>query len=191
MTFPESNQAWILTDLNHVLHWNVVWSHVRVEDNSTVTGFHLVHGWGKERHLYFAARYSRPFDHYKIISDGKPVVYGGDRFRTRSEIEGGAVRFQSRSEAAGANLQFLAEYNTKKDEAIQVKVAVSAVSAANALKNLDADIPHWDFDQVRRETREKWERELSKIQIEGSQEEKETFYTAMYHAFTTPNLYKT
>jgi predicted alpha-1,2-mannosidase len=190
ITFPESKRAWILTDLKHVLHWNVVWSHVRVEDNSTVTGFHLEHGWAKERYLYFAARYSRPFDSYKIISDGKAVVYGGDRFRTRSEIEGGAVRFQSRSEAAGANLRFLAEYNAKKDEVIQVKIAVSAVSAANALKNLDADLPHWDFDRVRTETCKKWDRELSKIQIEGTQEEKETFYTAMYHAFTTPNLYQ-
>ena len=87
-------------------------------------------------------------------------------------------------------MQFLAEYNTSKDEVIQVKIAVSAVSAENALKNLDADLPHWDFDKVRNETRKKWDRELSKIQIEGTQEEKETFYTAMYHAFIAPNLYQ-
>ncbi len=190
ITFPESKKAWVLTDLKHVLHWDTVWSHARIEDNSTITGFHLLHGWAKERYLYFAARYSRPFDQCRIISDGKAVVYGGNRFRTRSEIEGGAVRFQSRLEAAGANLRVLAEYNTKKDEVILVKIAVSAVSAENALKNLDADIPHWDFDRVRAETCKKWDRELSKIQIEGTQQEKETFYTAMYHAFTTPNLYQ-
>jgi putative alpha-1,2-mannosidase len=58
MTFPESSQASIMTDLSHVLSggkWKVVWSHVRVEDESTVTGYHLVSGWGPERHLYFAA----------------------------------------------------------------------------------------------------------------------------------------
>jgi predicted alpha-1,2-mannosidase len=190
ITFPESKQAWILTDLKHVLHWNIVWSHVRVEDDSTVTGYHLSNGWAKERHLFFAARYSRPFKDYKILSDGKVVVYGGDRFRSRSEVEGGAIRFQSRAEAAGANLQFLAEYDTKKDDAVQVKIAVSAVSAENALKNLDADLPHWDFERVRGETCKKWDRELSKIQIEGTQAEKETFYSAMYHAFNTPNLYQ-
>jgi predicted alpha-1,2-mannosidase len=189
-TFPESRQAWIMTDLKHVLHWDVVWSHVRVEDRSTITGYHLAYGWAKERHLFFAARYSRPFDDYLITCDGKPVVYGGDRFRSRSEIEGGALRFQSRSEAAGANLRFLAKYDTKKDDVIQVKIAVSAVSAENALKNLDADISDWDFEKVRNETRKKWDRELGKIQIEGTQEEKETFYTAMYHAFNTPNLYQ-
>ena len=58
------------------------------------------------------------------------------------------------------------------------------------MKNLDAEIPDWDFERVRRETREKWNRELAKIEIEGSQEEKETFYTSMYHAFLAPNLYQ-
>jgi predicted alpha-1,2-mannosidase len=180
MTFPESNEASILTDLSHVLSgkaWKVIWSHVRVENETTVTGFHLVNGWGPERHLYFAAKYSRPFDHFQIISNGNPVIYN-------------TYRFQSRREAAGANLRFLAEYKTKKDEPILIKVAISSVSAANALKNLDAEIPDWNFEKVRDDTRKKWDRELSKIQIEGTQEQKETFYTAMYHSFTTPNLYQ-
>jgi hypothetical protein len=97
-------------------------------------------------------------------------------FRSRSEVEGGVRRFQSRSEAAGANLQFLAEYDTKKDEVIQVKIAVSAVSAENALKNLDAEIPDWNFAQVRGETRQKWDRELGKIRIEGTREEKKPLH---------------
>ncbi len=179
-TFPESDQASIMTDLSHVLsgaRWNVVWSHVRVENESTVTGFHLVNGWARERYLYFAARYSRPFDRYQIVSSGKPVLYN-------------TYRFRSRNEAAGTNLQFLAEYKTRTNEVILVKLAVSAVSAANALKNLDAEIPDWDFERVQRETRDQWDRELSRIEIEGSREEKETFYTGMYHAFLAPNLYQ-
>ena len=191
ITFPESKQAWILTDLKHVLHWDVVWSHVRVEDNSTVTGFHLAHGWAKERlsllRRALLAAVRRLPDHQRRQARRlrrRPLPHAGRRSK--------AARSASRaaSEAAGANLRFLAEYNTKKDEVIQVKIAVSAVSAENALKNLDADLPHWDFDKVRNETCKKWDRELSKIQIEGTQEEKETFYTAMYHAFTTPNLYQ-
>jgi len=182
-TFPQSDSASVMTDLQHFLSGNrfrLIWSHVRVEDSSTVTGFHLVNGWAKERYLYFAARYSRPFDRHRIMSNGKEVKY--DSYAT--------YRFRSRNEAAGTNLQFLAEYKTQSDEVITVKVAVSAISAANALQNLDAEIPHWDFDRVVRETRQKWDRELAKIQIEGTQEEKETFYTAMYHAFLAPNLYQ-
>ncbi len=123
-----------MTDLQHFLSgskFKLIWSHVRVEDQSTITGFHLVNGWGKERYLYFAARYSRPFDRFRIMSDGKEVKY--DSYQS--------YRFRSSREAAGTNLQFLAEYKTTADEAILVKAAVSPVSAANALQNLDCRDP--------------------------------------------------
>ncbi|MCA9235238.1 MAG: GH92 family glycosyl hydrolase [Planctomycetales bacterium] len=181
-TFPASEQASIMTDLQHFLRGNrfkLIWSHVRVEDPATVTGYHLINGWGKERYLYFAARYSRPFDSHRIMSDGNEVRY--DSYKN--------YRFRSRNEAAGTNLQFLAEYKTHADEVITVKVAVSAVSAANALKNLDAGAPGWDFDAMREATRKAWDEELSRIQIEGDAAEKETFYTALYHCFLAPNLY--
>src|SRR5215469_15844618 len=77
-TFPASDETSILTDLSHMINgsrWHVAESRVRIEDNSTVTGFHLVNGWAKERYLYFAARYSRPFDEGEIINDRKPVIY--------------------------------------------------------------------------------------------------------------------
>ncbi len=182
-TFPESDQASIMTDLQHFLSGNrfkLIWSHVRVEDPATVTGFHLVNGWGKERYLYYAARYSRPFDKHRIMSNGQEVKY--DSFKT--------YRFRSRNEAAGTNLQFLAEYKTKPNEVIMVKVAVSPISAANALKNLDAEIPDWNFEGLVQSTREKWNRELSRIEIEGSTQDKETFYTSMYHLCLAPNMYQ-
>ena len=182
-TFPASDHASIMTDLQHFLRGNrfkLIWSHIRVEDPATVTGFHLINGWGRERYLYFAARYSRPFDSHRIMSNGNEVRY--DSYKN--------YRFRSRNEAAGTNLQFLAEYKTHADEAITVKVAVSAVSAANALRNLDAEAPGWDFDAMREATRQQWDQELSRIQIEGSPEDKETFYTAMYHCFQAPNLYE-
>ncbi len=184
-TFPASDRASIMTDLQHFLsgkRFKLLWSHVRVEDESTITGFHLINGWGKERYLYFAARYSKPFDRFRIISDGKEVKY--DSYQN--------YRFRSRREAAGTNLQFLAEYKTAAGEAILVKAAVSAVSAANALQNLDAEIPPKDFDFARivRESREKWDRELGRMEIEGSPGEKETFYTAMYHLCLAPSLFQ-
>jgi predicted alpha-1,2-mannosidase len=177
MTFPATDSAFILTDLTHVLRWNVVWSRVRVENDSTLTGFHRVNGWAKDRALYFAARYSRKFDDYRIMTDGKPVIYN-------------TYRFRSASEAAGKDLQFLAHYRTRGREVIMVKIGISAVSAANALHNLEAEIPRWDFDKVRRETRATWERELNRIRIGGTTGQKETFYTSMYHAFLAPCLYE-
>ncbi|HEV2391028.1 MAG TPA: GH92 family glycosyl hydrolase [Verrucomicrobiae bacterium] len=184
-TFPQSDEAWIMTDMQHFLsgkRFHLIWSHLRVEDRSTITGFHLINGWARERYLYFAARYSKPFDRYRIMNNGVEAKY--DSYRT--------YRFRSRNEAAGTNLQFLAGYNTSPGEPILVKVAVSAVSAANALQNLDSEIPpgDWNFQRMVDATRRQWDQELSKIQIEGSEEEKETFYTGMYHAFLAPNLYE-
>jgi predicted alpha-1,2-mannosidase len=176
-TYPASDSAFVLVDLSHVLRWPVVWSHVRVENDSTITGFHLVNGWAKERYLYFAAKFSRPFGDYVIMKDGTPVVYN-------------TYRFRSRSEANGRSLQLCAQYATRANEAILVKVAVSATSAVNAMKNLDAEIPDWDFATVRRMTRDAWNHELARIEIDGTPREKETFYTAMYHAFLAPNLYE-
>ncbi|HEY5132574.1 MAG TPA: glycoside hydrolase domain-containing protein, partial [Candidatus Krumholzibacteriaceae bacterium] len=177
LTYPASDSAFVLVDLKHVLRWDVVWSDLRVENDSTITGFHLVNGWAKERYLYFAARFSRRFDDYGIMKDGKAVVYN-------------TYRFRSRSEATGKSIQFYAHYKTRGGEAILIKVGISATSAANALKNLEAEIPDWSFDRVLRETREKWNRELARIEIDGTQEEKETFYTSMYHAFLAPELYQ-
>ena len=119
MTFPAKRPG-VDPHRSQPLHagkrWKLVWSHVRVERPlRTVTGFHLVNGWGKERYLYFAAQYSRPFDRFTIISDGKPVIYDS------------ATVSAAAAEAAGTNLQFLAKYKTKPDEVILVKVAVSAV----------------------------------------------------------------
>lgn len=177
LTFPKADSAYILTDLKHVLRWNVVWSAIRVPDDSTITGYHIVNGWGKDRHLYFAARYSKPFDHYCIMNDGKPVLYNGYRFR-------------STRESFGKNIQFLAGYKTTGQEVIQVKIAISATSMENALKNLDTEIPDWNFERIRNETRGKWDKELSKITVTCSESDKEVFYTSLYHAFMAPNLYQ-
>jgi predicted alpha-1,2-mannosidase len=182
-TFPATDKATILTDLSHVINggrWQVAQARLRIEDNSTVTGFHLVNGWAPERYLYFAARFSRPFDEAFILSNGRPLVYNSYAY----------YRFHSRNEASGTALQFLARYTTHADEVIQVKVAVSTVSTSNALQNLDAEIPDWDFEKLKESTRARWDRELSRIEIEGSQAQKETFYTSLYHAFLVPNLHQ-
>jgi len=176
-TFPKTDSASILVDLGRNLRWNVIWSGIRILNDSTITGYHMVNGWAKERYVYFKAVFSRPFDETTLMSDGKKVFYNGYRFR-------------SSNECAGKNLQFLAGFRTRKDEQILVKLAISAVSAENAAVNMEAEIPHWNFDKVLNETREKWNKELGKVQVEGSREQKETFYSALYHAFLTPVLFQ-
>ena len=120
-TFPATDSASLLVDLSKNLRWTVIWSNIRVLNDSTITGYHMVNGWAKERYVYFMAVFSKPFDNFSIISDGKRVFYNGYRFR-------------SSEECAGKNLQFLASYKTKPGEKILVRVAISAVSADNAGK---------------------------------------------------------
>ena len=71
-----------------------------------------------------------------------------------------------------------------------IKVGISAVSTEGAKANLQAEIPHWDFEKTKAETTDIWEKELSKIIVEGKSEtQKEIFYTALYHSLLNPNLY--
>ena len=79
----------------------------------------------------------------------------------------------------------------KKNEEIYVKMGVSTVSSENALENLTVEIPHWDFDKVKKEAENKWNQELSKIDITTDDlKKKRVFYTAMYHTMIAPNLYQ-
>jgi len=155
----------------------VIWSNVRVINDSTITGFHLVNGWAKERYVYFTAVFSRTFDECGIMNEGKKVKYDGYRFR-------------SEYESWGKNLQFYARFKTKDQEKILVKVGISAISTKSAAWNMNQEISHWDFEKTWKETKEKWNKELSVIDITGTKEEKETFYTALYHTFLTPIQYQ-
>jgi len=78
----------------------------------------------------------------------------------------------------------------KLQEPLLIKVGLSAVSTEGAKANLQSEIPHWDFEKTKAETTDLWEKELSKILVEGkSEEQKEIFYTALYHSLLNPNLY--
>ena len=71
-----------------------------------------------------------------------------------------------------------------------VKVGVSAVDMDGARKNVEAEIPEWDFNGVRSAARESWNNYLAKIDIETSDKDQRVmFYTALYHTGVQPNLF--
>ena len=79
----------------------------------------------------------------------------------------------------------------EENEKINIKFALSPVSTNGALRNLTAEIPHWDFNKIREETKEKWNKELSKIEVNTINDaDKINFYTAMYHTNLSPILYE-
>lgn len=70
-----------------------------------------------------------------------------------------------------------------------IKVGMSSVDKAGAQKNLEAEIPDWEFNDLRANASRKWNDELNKIDYQASEEDKITFYTALYHSFLNPNIF--
>lgn len=175
-TYPKSEQAFIMIDMNHTLWQSCEWSNLRMENDSTLTGYKLVKGWGPERHVYFTAVFSKKLKNLRFMQDKKPVIYNTSRFR-------------SCYEAWGKNLMACISFEAAEGEEIIVKTAVSAVSTAGATLNLQ-ELNGMTFDSLREKGVSLWEQELAKYQIEAEPEVKEAFYTAAYRAALHPFVFQ-
>lgn len=92
-------------------------------------------------------------------------------------------------EMAGDNLGYRFTYDAEDGEQICVQMGVSFVSCENARQNLEAEQPACNFDQVRAESHRQWEEALERVKVSGgTEEQKEIFYTALYHALLHPNV---
>ena len=183
-TFPESDEAHIVLDLMAGIYnydEKNVWTFVRVENDTLVTGFRQTNGWARTRKVYFAMSFSKPFVKYGQANYDDNVYKG---FWRKFDQE------ENFPEMAGEKLRTYFDFKTGKDEKIKIKFAISPVSTEGALANMKAEIPHWDFEQVKKEGRELWNKELNKAVVETtSEEDMVNFYTAMYHAFLGPTEY--
>ena len=177
-TYPASESSFIMVDLDHTLRWKCEWSTVRLLDEHTIIGSKIVAGWNPGRHVYFAARFSEPIEDFLILQEGKPVIYNTKRFR-------------SSLEAWGRGLQACVRVPSGAGPQGSVKVAVSAVGTDGALKNL-AELDGKDFDAVRAEAENLWEKELGKYELDPSCDlrTKETFYTSVYRTAQHPILFQ-
>jgi predicted alpha-1,2-mannosidase len=184
-TFPESKDAHIILDLvyNVYHHDNKnVWTFIRVENDSLITGYRQTKGWARTKKIFFAMQFSKPFKSYghKNYDD---VKYDGF-YRRFNQTE-------NFPEMAGKDIRAYFNFDTEEDEVIQMKFALSHVSSVGAKNNLSVEIPHWDFDKTRSETEDKWNTELGKIDVETiTEEDRTTFYTALYHTNLSPIIFE-
>ena len=183
-TFPKSDNAHIILDLMHGIYDYAdknVWTFVRVENDHTIVGYRQTNGWARTRTVYFAMEFSKPF-----------VSYGFKNF-AKEDYKGFWRKFDQTKnfpEMAGKQIRAHFDFNTRDKEKIQVKFALSPVSTTGAMKNLETEIPHWDFERTKREGEAAWNRELGKIAVTTLDKgEMTNFYTAMYHAFISPTVY--
>ncbi len=76
------------------------------------------------------------------------------------------------------------------EKQVMAKVGVSSVSIENAIANLDASLPGWDFEATQKAASDAWEKELTKIKIQSSDSVQKTiFYTSLYHTMVAPALF--
>lgn len=184
-TFPKSDEAHFILDMMYSIYNHEdknVWTFIRIENDSTVTGYRQTTGWARTRIEYFAMKFSKPF-----------VSYGHKKYDT-VPYKGFYRQFNQEEnfpEMAGQNIRAYFNFKTEENEQIKIKFALSAVSTEGALLNLETEIPHWDFDKTKAETQAKWNAELAKIEVETlTRADKENFYTAMYHTMLSPILYE-
>lgn len=184
-TFPKSDKAHIILDLVYnVYHYDNknVWTFIRVENDSMITGYRETKGWARTRKVFFAMQFSKSFKSYGHKKYDE-VTYNGF-YRRFNEGE-------NFPEMAGKDIRAYFNFDTNEGEQIKVKFALSSVSSEGALKNLNAEIPHWDFEKTKTETNAKWNKELSKIEVKTmTPEDKITFYTALYHTNLSPIIYE-
>lgn len=175
-TYPKSEKAFIMIDMNHTLWHSCEWANLRVLNDSTIVGSKLVKGWGPERHVFFAAVFSNKLSGFRIMQDKKPVIYNTSRFR-------------SSNEAWGKNLMACVSFATNDGEAVTVRVAVSGVSTDGAVDNL-RESEGISFDVLKAKGEQLWEKELSKYIVKGDEKTKRTFYTSAYHAALHPFVFQ-
>lgn len=165
--FPEKGERALLLDLAFKVNWdNAMESMIKIVDDHTVVGYRLSKGWAKDQRIYFAARFSESFS--ALVGENKFVK--------------AQVGKEYHSKGMTASLSFAS--NTKE---VMAKVGISSASVDGALKNLEVELPNWDFEAVKSKADAIWENELAKTRVEGKDTKAKTiFYTAAYHSYLAP-----
>lgn len=183
-TFPQSDESHIILDLMAGIYnypGKNVWTYIRVVNDTLVTGYRQTNGWARNRTLYFAMVFSRPFYRHGFQNNASKEVYRGfwRKFDQTKDFP----------EMAASQIRSHFDFKTTAGEQIKIKFALSPVSMDGAINNLQTEIPGWDFDKVKQDGQRLWENELQKIEVKASEANKQNFYTALYHTLINPTVY--
>ena len=166
-TFPESKESGFILDMDYNIQQqtNQVME-VEAVNDTVLCGYKRSAYWAWQQDLYFYAVFSKPFTH-TLYTD--TIEEGGQQIPV---------------------CKMLLRFDTAEDEQVMVRFSISSVDGEGARQNLLAELPDWDFDKVRADARKTWNDCLSKIEVKTEDPDQlAIFYTAMYHAFLSPNLF--
>ncbi len=165
-TFANANDNSIILDLKH--RDEVLESSLKLEDSVTVSGLRRSKSWAENQYIYFVAKFSKPVKNFGIWNNEK-----------REHKNFG-------ESLSSKNIKAFFQFDLSADKNIYVKVALSPVSVDGAKKNLEAELPGWNFEQTRLASEKQWNTELAKIEVKGDAEKQKIFYTALYHTVVVP-----
>lgn len=164
-TFPEAEDAGFILDFDYSIERQ---TNEEIISDTEIRGHKKTVYWAFDQYINFYAKFSKPFT-YTLVTDSVALEEGGPLLPTA---------------------KVLLQFPTAQNEEVLVKVGVSAVDMDGARKNVEAEIPGWDFDGVRSAARQAWNDYLSKIDIRTQNADQRTmFYTALYHTGLQPNLF--
>jgi predicted alpha-1,2-mannosidase len=151
---------------------------VRIDlEHQEITGENPVH------RIYAGAGQPAGFSGWVVVQFDRPFEVGGTwagAKRTDGALEQGAD---------AVPLGAFVSFKLPKDGVVRVRIGTSFVSLDEARKNLQTEIPNWDFDAVAAQAHKAWDQALGEVEIAGTSPDRVTFYTAMYHSMLLPRIF--
>ncbi|HEY4209742.1 MAG TPA: GH92 family glycosyl hydrolase [Puia sp.] len=172
-TFPVHAEAHILIDLRegNYAGWmrtDKIRGYLEKAGSHILKGWRNSSGWASDRRIYFAIESSVPVGNLVLFDS--TAEHAGDALESASVK--GLLTFRS------------------DGRPVLLKVGISPVSSDEALANIRAELPGWDFQAVVKAGEDKWSKALSLVEVQTKDDAfRRVFYTALYHTMITPALY--
>jgi predicted alpha-1,2-mannosidase len=159
-TYP-TNTAYLLVDLQHGLLFItdslVLESNVQIEGNNTISGYCHTKNW-VNRKYFFTIVFNQPFSQATLLE----------------------------RKAKEAAPRYVLQFDLK-NQILETKIALSTVSVAGAIQNLNKELPNWDFTNTVNKAKQIWNSYLNRIVIDADNTQKTIFYSSLYRLFIQPS----
>ncbi|MFF4402274.1 GH92 family glycosyl hydrolase [Streptomyces sp. NPDC001480] len=174
-TYPAGSRASLLIDVSGSVNGASDARATVDRARRTITGYVTSGGFcgsGNRYRVYFSATFDQPFAAVGTWHDAV-VSPGGERVDTARADSGAYVTF-----------------DTTRSRTVGVKVGLSYVSIAGAAENAAQEQGSASFDTIAEKTRKQWNARLHQIEVAGGTDaQRTTFYTALYHSLLQPNVF--
>ncbi len=145
-------------------------SFIKVINDHTIIGYRISDGWLNGVNVYFHAEFSKRFT---IIQ-----LYENNQLK------------KDKKELMGRNVRLFIQFDENDGKPVVARTGISPVSVENAMNNLESEVKTWDFDLIKNKAQQKWEKELSAVEINDTNSvRKRIFYTLLYRSLFYPALY--